>query len=133
MTFSQDNTHMELKKRIMRRVYGIWFWKTVAPLLAVEAVLLLGVAVGVLTQISVRAILLNALSASSDVMAFVRFFITNFLAKSIQSRLLLAIYFAFAGFFLRDVWNAIRRYRGADSILPAMLALGNRSRSSGVI
>ena len=123
----------ELKRRIMRRVYGIWFWKSVAPMLAVEAVLLVGVAIGVLTQISVRHILMNALAASSDVIAFIKFFASNFLAKSLQSRLLVAVYFAFAGFFARDIWNAARRFKGADELLPAVLMGGNRRRSPGVL
>lgn len=122
----------ELKRRIMRRVYGIWFWKSMAPMLAVEAILLVGVAAGIMTQISMRHILLNALAASSDVVAFIKFFASNFLAKSIQSRLLMAVYFALAGFFARDVWNVIRRLKDADELLPVML-LGNRRRSPGVL
>ena len=68
----------ELKKRIMRRVHLVWFWKHVAPVVGVELILLLGVAVGVLTHISPRQILINALQASASVQAFVLFFVRNF-------------------------------------------------------
>ena len=124
----------ELKQRIMRRVYGIWFWKSVAPMLAVEALLLVGVAIGVLTQISIKAILVNALAASSDVWAFVKFFTSNFLVKSMQSRLLAAVYLVMAGFLLRDALGAVRRLQGYGSeIFFSAALLGNRRRSSEVI
>lgn len=120
-----------LKQRIMRRVYMIWFWKSVAPMLAVEALLLVGVAAGVLTQISVKAILVNALAASSDVWAFVKFFISNFLVKSMQSRLLVAVYLVLAGFFLRDVASALRRLKGYGSEILLSAAL-SRNRSTNL-
>ncbi len=124
----------ELKQRIMRRVYAVWFWKSVAPMLAVEALLLVGVAVGVLTQISLKAILVNALSASSDVWAFVKFFISNFFVKSMQSRLLVAVYLIMAGFFLRDALGAMRRLKeyGSAILLPVAPSRNYR-RSSEVI
>lgn len=113
----------DLKQRIMRRVHVIWFWKSVAPMLAVEALLLVGVAIGVLTQISPKAILVNALSASSGVWAFAKFFISNFLVKSMQSRLLAAVYLAMAGFFLRDIASAFRRLKGYGSGMLLSVAL----------
>ncbi len=124
----------DLKRRIMRRVHAIWFWKSVAPMLAVEALLLTGVAVGVLTQISPKAILVNALAASSDAWAFVKFFISNFFVKSLQSRLLVALYLVMAGFFLRDAMRALSRLReyGRELLLPSALS-GNRRRSSEVL
>ncbi|MDP3727089.1 MAG: hypothetical protein Q8R35_00430 [bacterium] len=127
MSYPTASPEFDSKKRIMRRVYGIWFWRSVAPLLAVEAILLVGVAVGVLTQISLRHILLNALAASSGLAAFVKFFVSNFLVKSLQSQLLVAFYAAFLGFFARDVWNAVRRLKGADAMLPTLTAAGNQS------
>ena len=118
--------HQELKTRIMRRVYRAWFLTHVAPLLALELALVVGVAAGVLTQISLRHILLNALGSSADVWAFVKFFISNFFVKSIQSRLLVAVYLILAAFFIRDIGNALRRLRGlaSDELLP-FLANGN--------
>lgn len=116
---------MELKKRVMRRVHGVWFWKSMAPMLGVEAVLLLGVAVGVLTQISLRHIMLNALAASSDAVSLVKFFVSNFLVKSLQSRLLLAVYCVFAGFFARDLWQAVKGLRRAGGVLTHLAVLRN--------
>lgn len=122
--------HPELKKSIMRRVYRAWFVRHVAPLLALELVLVVGVAAGVLTQISLRHILLNALDSSAGVWAFVKFFISNFFVKSIQSRLLVAVYLILAVFFIRDVQNARRRLRGlASGELLVSLANGNPSRA----
>ncbi len=133
MIHSNQTIQFDLKRRIMRRVYAVWFWKSVAPLLAAEAVLLAGVAAAVLTQISVRDIMLNALQASSGIATFAKFFAANFFIKSLQSRLLVAVYFAFAGFFARDVWNAVRRLRGADAFSPAALAFGNRRGRTAVL
>lgn len=104
----------EMKKRIMRRVYGVWFWKHVAPVLAVEFILLAGVAVGVFTHISVRNILVNALEASADARAFIQFFINNFFVKSIQSQLLVFAYAAIAVFFARDLRRAWKRLGSSD-------------------
>ncbi len=120
----------ELKERIMRRVYRTWFLKHAAPLLALELALVVGVAAGVLAQISIRHILLNALDSSAGAWAFVKFFVSNFFVKSIQSRLLVAVYLILAAFSLRDIANALRRLRGlaADELLP-FLANGNPPKS----
>jgi len=98
-----------LSARVMRRVYAVWFWRNVAPLLAVEVILLAGVAVGVLTHISLRHIFLNALSASGDARSFFQFFVDNFFVKSIQTRLLVAVYLVLAAFFVRDLRAALHR------------------------
>lgn len=117
----------ELKKRIMRRVYATWFWRSIAPLLAVELVLLGGVAVGVLTHISLKSILMNSLSASGNIQAFIMFFVDNFFVKSIQSRLLVVAYLAVVFFFGRDLRNALRRLKMTSSDMMASFALvGNR-------
>ncbi|MEK9147962.1 MAG: hypothetical protein AAB650_00835, partial [Patescibacteria group bacterium] len=94
---------VNLKNRIMRRVYAAWFLKSVAPLLAVELILLIGVMIGVLTHISVKNILINALNSSSGIRAFIQFFISNFLVKSVQSQMLAAIYVVLITFFIRDL------------------------------
>ncbi|MBI2055275.1 MAG: hypothetical protein HYT42_00045 [Candidatus Sungbacteria bacterium] len=118
-----ENSANPLKKRVMRRIYAVWFLKSVAPLLAVEFILLSGVAIGVLTHISLRNIMINALNASSGVEDFLQFFIDNFFVKSIQSRLLVAVYGALIGFFIRDFASAFRRMRRAlkEDMLAALL------------
>jgi len=122
-----ENALNPLKKRIMRRVYALWFWKSVAPLLAVELILIVGVTVGVLTHISLTNIMSNALHASSGLKAFILFFVNNFLVKSIQSRLLVAVYGALVGFFVRDFASALRRMRRAlkeDMLVAALSFVG---------
>ncbi len=121
-------TSPELKKRIMRRVYATWFWRSIAPLLAVELILLGGVAVGVLTHISLKSILMNALAASGNIQAFFMFFVNNFFVKSIQSRLLVVAYLAVVFFFGRDLRNAFRRFKGASGDFLAMLAVPETAR-----
>ena len=116
-------TKNELTGRIMRRVYAVWFWRRVAPILALELSILAGVAVGVLTQISPRHILLNALTASGDAFTFIQFFIDNFLVKSIQSQLLVAAYAFITAVFIRDLRSALRRmHRGGDELLPLIVS-----------
>lgn len=113
------------KKRVMKRIYAIWFLKNFGPLLAVELILLFGVAVGVLTHISVRNIMVNAFSSSSGIGAFIQFFIDNFFVKSIQSRLLVAVYGVLIGFFVRDIVGALRRLKhAAGDDLATLFALG---------
>ena len=113
-----------LKRRTMRRVYTVWFWRSVAPLLAVEFVMLAGVAAGVLAHVSVRHIAANAFSASADLPSFVRFFVDNFFVKSIQSRLLVAAYLLLAVFFVRVIRAALRRVGGGGL---ALIVAGNRT------
>lgn len=117
-----------LKSRIMRRVYAAWFWKRVAPVLAVEFVLLAGVAAGVLTHVSLRHIFLNALQASAGARAFIVFFIGNFFVKSIQSQLLVLAYGAILGFFVRDLRQALRRLSvlGGKEVFGRAMFAGNR-------
>lgn len=131
MTQLPNTMNLELKKRIMRRVYFIWFWRGVAPMLAVEFILLTGVAAGVLANISLRHIFLNALQASADIRAFVVFFVDNFFVKSIQSRMLVAVYLVVAAFFGRDIYSAIGRMRGwrKDDWLVALSQAGNQKLS----
>ena len=124
-----ENSPNPLKKRIMRRIYAIWFFKSVAPLLAVEFILLSGVAIGVLTHISLRNIIINAFNASSGVRDFIQFFIDNFFVKSVQSRLLVAVYGALIGFFIRDFASALKRARKVinEDALSAFSLIGNRN------
>lgn len=112
--FGINSASPELKARIMRRIYTIWFLKSMAPLLAVELILLLGVAIGVLANISLRNILVNALNASSGLGDFIQFFIDNFFVKSIQSRLLVAVYALVVAFFARDLRNVLRKMRAVN-------------------
>lgn len=117
-----ENGSNPLKKRIMRRVYAVWFLKSIAPLLAVEFILLSGVAIGVLANVSLRNVMINAFNASSGVQDFLQFFINNFFIKSVQSRLLVAVYGALLGFFVRDFVSALRRMKGAlkEDVLAAL-------------
>lgn len=123
----------ELKRRTMRRVYAVWFWRSVAPLLGVELILLLGVAVGVLTQISVRSILINALAASADALAFAKFFVSNFFVKSIQSRLLAVVWTVLLIVFTRDVLRTVRRLRGDGRDVFSLAFAGNRGAQRPVL
>lgn len=101
----------ELKKRILTRVYWVWFARRVLPVLAVEFGLLGVVLVEVFTHISARAILENALRASANLRAFVMFFVNNFFVKSVQSRLLLILWLGFLGYAFRDLRVLIQRLR----------------------
>lgn len=117
-----------LKERTMRQVRRIWFFRRVAPLLAVELVLLAGVAGGVLTQVSLRNVLLNALGSSADAWAFAKFFISNFFVKSIQSQLLVAVYAVLMAFFVRDLRSSFKRFGAGREELTAAFILTGRDR-----
>ena len=120
---------VSLKRTIMRRVYAVWFLRRVAPGLALELVLVIGVAVGVLTHISPRAILMNALAASSGLFDFVQFFIDNFFVKSIQSRLLAAAYAVILAFFIRDFRSSLQVLKSSGyGLRTAALASGSFRR-----
>lgn len=132
MSTSPTPSELDLKRRIMRRVYALWFWRSVAPLLAVEVIMLTGVAVGVLTHISVSHIAANAMAASGSAWALAKFFSANFFVKSIQSRLLAGAYLALVLFFIRDLVSALRRLRGfhPGELASAILGTGNQRPAS---
>lgn len=132
MTINPSLAPVEFKRRIMRRVYGVWFWKSVAPLLAVEAVLVVGVLAGVLTHISIRQIMLNAFQASDGVRAFAQFFIDNFFVKSIQSQLLVGVWAVLLAFFVRDARRALDRRSANLGDLMAFVAAGNQRAERSV-
>lgn len=113
-----------LKERTMRQVRRVWFFRRVAPLLAVELALLFGVAGGVLTQISLRNVLLNALGSSADAWAFAKFFISNFFVKSTQSQLLVAVYAVLMTFFVRDLRSSVKRFGAGREELTALILTG---------
>lgn len=113
-----------LKRRVLERVWRVWFWKRAAPLLVIEAGVALGVFVAVFSQISPRVILLNAIGASDGLRSFVQFFIDNLFVKSIQSRLLLVLWLGFVVYVWRDVLVVFRRYsavRVGSAIIPSVI------------
>ncbi len=113
MTSLRVNSETNFKTRTMRRIYRVWFLRRAAPLLSIELALLAGVLAGVLAYISPRQILLNAHQPSSGLSSFVQFFIDNFFVKSIQSRLLLAMWLGFMVYVIRDlraVFSAFRAF-----------------------
>lgn len=93
-----------LKKRIMRRVYTIWFIRKAVPLGAELAVLGIAVVWG-LQHTSPANILTNSISASNNMYAFMMFFIRSFSILTPPAQFALVITGLLGAFIARDIWT----------------------------
>lgn len=94
----------ELKKRIMRRVYTIWFVRKAAPL-ATETAGLLTLLIWALQYISPASIMANALSASDGFYAFFLFFGRNFTILTPALQFSFVVTTVLAAIIVRDIWS----------------------------
>lgn len=93
----------DLKKRIMRRVYAVWFVRKAAPL-AAEGAGLLVLFVWGLRYVSPANIMVNAISAADGLYAFFMFFVRNFQNLPAASQFALAASVILAIVIARDMW-----------------------------
>lgn len=93
----------ELKTRIMRRVYAIWFLRRVARLAGKMAGLIV-LAIWGLKYVSPTSILTNAFAAADGTYAFLVFFIRAFENLSPASQFAFAASLALAAIIGRDLW-----------------------------
>ena len=78
-----------LNKKIMRRVYTIWFFRKATSALAVEIYVFVGVLSAAFYRISFFDVMRNAFNSSSF-SSLSRFFLNNFLLADLLSQILTA-------------------------------------------
>lgn len=100
--------NQELKKRIMRRVYTIWFIRKAAPL-AGEIALLGVLAIWGLQYISPANILVNAVSAASGLSSLAIFFVNAFSHLSAPSQMAVMASAVVSLLTVRDIWTNVER------------------------
>ena len=109
-----------LTKRIMRRVYFIWFTKRVAPTLALQLTALVLMAVGIHEYISVRFVLANAAHTVSGIPSLITFTRSAVAHTEFIPRLLLGASTLLGLLVIRDI---LRVFRSRLGRLPSKMAL----------
>ncbi|MBI2639736.1 MAG: hypothetical protein HYW90_02475 [Candidatus Sungbacteria bacterium] len=94
----------ELKKRIMRRVYTIWFVRKAAPL-ATETAGLVALFTWALQYISPANIVANAISASDGFYAFFLFFGRSFTILTPALQFSFVATTVLVAIIARDIWS----------------------------
>ena len=105
---------LQLKKRIMRNVYGIWLMRQAAPIVFVELP-----ALGILGYLAtkfifIERVLLNMASSANGVIDGIRFVLMAFVNTRFETQLVLGLSLAIGLFFMKDFTRSIR---GLSSIL----------------
>lgn len=99
--------NIELKKRIMRRVYMIWLFRKITSPFALESAAFMALTVWLLHYFSLKHVIINALSLSSPASMF-NFFTSAFMSTELIVQVLsLAVLAAFA-VLARDIVRTMK-------------------------
>jgi len=98
-----------LKTRIMRRVYFYWFFKQVAPSLAIQLGVLGLILVGVHEYVSVRFVSTNAAGSATSISSFFQYAATAFSKTEFISRVLIGATVLLGFLILRDTRRIFHR------------------------
>lgn len=102
-------SNLQLKKRIMRRVYAVWFMREVAPPLALQLLVLGALLVGIHEFVSVKFVLRNALHSVSGIPSLIDFAAAAIRNTGFIPQILLTSSFLLAALILRDLRKMLRR------------------------
>lgn len=97
-----------LKKRIMRRVYTIWFIRKATPIAGELTVLGVAIFWG-LKYTSPANIVANSISASDSMYAFMMFFVRSFSILTPPAQFALVVTGLLGAFIARDIWTQAGR------------------------
>lgn len=104
-----QNQDLMLKTRIMRRVYFYWFFKQVAPSLAIQLGALGLILAGVHEYVSVRFVSSNVSDAATSISSFSQYAVTAFSKTEFISRVLIGATVLLGFLILRDARRILRR------------------------
>ncbi len=83
---------INLKNKIMRRVYAIWFFRKITSAVFVETFIFAAMLLAAVSCISFLSVMRNALNSSNSVYSLSNFFLNNFLiADAISKSLVLGM------------------------------------------
>ena len=98
-----------LKRKVMRRIYTVWFIKKATPAAGELAGFALLTNWG-LQHVSPGHIMVNAISASNGFNAFGMFFVRAFMQESAAAQFAIVISGILGVIVLRDVWTQMNRF-----------------------
>ena len=113
MTTQTISISHDVKKRVMRRIQGIWLFRLLAPVLCIELPLLLLFAKLAADYIFVQKVLQNFATAFSGVGSGVEFFSRAFINSGAATQAILLFGTIAAVWFLRD---AVRSFVNIGSL-----------------
>ena len=98
-----QNTQLNIKSRVMKNVYTIWFVRKIAPVLILEVLLFGVLALGIASVVSVGKIAANAVHGIGDMKSLVGFFSSAFANTTLMVQVLAFSIFAASFLLLRDM------------------------------
>ncbi len=100
-----------LKARVMRRVFGFWFLRAMAPLLIIEVIGFLIALYVFANFVFVGQVVDNALAAAlGNPFKLVAYFWHSFLVARVEVKVILVGIAVAVGFFLRDINRGLIAY-----------------------
>jgi hypothetical protein len=99
----QINTQLNIKNRVMKNVYTIWFVRRIAPVLILEVILFGALALGIASAVSVGKIAANAMHGIGDTKSLIGFFVAMFANTTLMVQVLAFSILAASFLLLRDM------------------------------
>lgn len=115
------NTHsVQLRQRTMRKIYGIWFFRRVLPIMCGEILLFTGLIVGAQGYISFGRVMDNATGRMSGhpLPSIGRFWMEAFFNTELATLVFVAGLAVLGTFVARDVLRLSKKMRGNFLRLP---------------
>lgn len=111
-----QNINIQLKNRIMHRVYGIWFVRRVLPRLLIEGAVAFIIVRELANRVFVNHVLSNAAlhTFARTPLEFVQYFGRAFMNTESLTQILLAGSFILASLLVRDFLHTTRRFAVSD-------------------
>lgn len=96
-------TQLNIKNRVMKNVYTIWFVRRIAPVLILEVALFGALALGIASAVSIGKIAANAAHGIGDMRSLVGFFSSAFANTTLMVQVLAFSILAASFMLLRDM------------------------------
>lgn len=94
---------LNIKNKVMKNIYMIWFVRRIAPVLILEVVLLGALALGIASAVSIGKIAANAAHGIGDMKSLVGFFSSAFANTTLMVQALAFSIIAISFLLLRDM------------------------------
>ena len=105
---------IQLKKRTMRKIYTIWFFRYVLPILSLELIVLSAIILRVQSQVSFNHVFYNATSRALQYSfsSFGLFWLAAIFNTEVITQVLLAVGLVVGWLVVRDAMRISRQFRG---------------------
>lgn len=98
-----QNVQLNIRNKVMKNVYTIWFVRRIAPVLILEVLLFGALALGIASAVSIGKIAANAMQGIGDMKSLVGFFSSAFANTTLMVQVLAFSIIAISFMLLRDM------------------------------